>query len=140
MTDADSLAGLRLFIALDPEDYAYVSALTSRFGSSTTIVSCDPRSDIATALRSRIPAPDVVVTSLAAADQWLAGDIATAHFPLVVLADGGDPDAYERVLSGRTGRVEYLKKSPEPNIDLFFSVLDNATRRALGPVAAVNTL
>jgi hypothetical protein len=140
MTGREGLAGLRLFIALGPQDQAYLSALTSRAGPGATITQADPDSDLAAVLGRQVPAPDVVITTLEAADRWLAGDTETGNLPLVVLAGGADPDAYERVLRGRSACVEYLKKASEPNIEMFFSALRNAARRAHLGVPVVNTL
>lgn len=135
MADADGLTGLRLFIALDPEDDAYVSALTTSPSAAGNVVSVAPDENLAATLRAQTPAPDVVVTTLEAADRWLSGDIGTADLPLVVLAHDANPDAYERILGGRRGGAEYLKRASEPNFDWLMSALLRATRRSGSPSA-----
>jgi hypothetical protein len=129
MADADGLAELRLFIALDPQDDAYISALTSSPRASTQVVSVAPDENLAATLRAQTPAPDVVVTTLEAADRWLAGDPSTSDLPLVVLAHDADPDAYERVLGARRGTAEYVKRADEPNFAWLLSALLRASRR-----------
>jgi len=128
MADADGLAELRLFIALDPEDHAYVLALTSSIRPPASFVCVTADEDLVANLRAQEPAPDVVVTTLEAADRWLANDPGTSRLPLVVLARDSDPDAYERVFAGRRGRVEYLKKAAVPNVER----LKTALRRVAG--------
>jgi hypothetical protein len=133
MTDADGLAGLRVFIALDSEDGAYVSALTTSSRASDNVVSVVPDENLAATLRAQTPAPDVVFTTLEAADRWLARDSDTGHLPLVVLAHDADPDAYERVLGARRGAAEYLKRANEPNFGWLMTALLRASKRSGSP-------